>query len=140
MVHQVRYLNLSRYRVMKRVGENTYFYPFMLWSFNTTYFVHGYGLHVWLLQLWLKFGENFIYYYLKVLLVNSLSFLPRMYLMACAEDGKEATNSDAPENNPQYTTVYVGNLAPEARNYVSLLSVLLSCIYFWLWELLNEHL
>lgn len=36
---------------------------------------------------------------------------------ACAEDGKEATNSDAPENNPQYTTVYVGNLAPEARNY-----------------------
>ncbi|CAI0419228.1 unnamed protein product [Linum tenue] len=30
------------------------------------------------------------------------------------EDGKEPTNSDAPENNPQYTTVYVGNLAPEA--------------------------
>ena len=29
------------------------------------------------------------------------------------EDGKEATNSEAPENNPQYTTVYVGNLAPE---------------------------
>ncbi|KAD0501140.1 hypothetical protein E3N88_44169 [Mikania micrantha] len=30
------------------------------------------------------------------------------------EDGKEPTNSsDAPENNPQYTTVYVGNLAPE---------------------------
>ncbi|GAB4841958.1 Oligouridylate-binding protein 1B [Ancistrocladus abbreviatus] len=30
-----------------------------------------------------------------------------------AEDGKEAANSEAPENNPQYTTVYVGNLAPE---------------------------
>lgn len=30
-----------------------------------------------------------------------------------AEDGKETVNSDAPENNPQYTTVYVGNLAPE---------------------------
>ncbi|XP_023000219.1 oligouridylate-binding protein 1B-like [Cucurbita maxima] len=30
-----------------------------------------------------------------------------------SEDGKETVNSDAPENNPQYTTVYVGNLAPE---------------------------
>ncbi|KAK9281731.1 hypothetical protein L1049_005173 [Liquidambar formosana] len=30
-----------------------------------------------------------------------------------SEDGKEATNNEAPENNPQYTTVYVGNLAPE---------------------------
>lgn len=29
------------------------------------------------------------------------------------EDVKEAANSDAPENNPQYTTVYVGNIAPE---------------------------
>ncbi|CAN1827925.1 Oligouridylate-binding protein 1B, partial [Linum perenne] len=29
------------------------------------------------------------------------------------EDGKESINNDAPENNPQYTTVYVGNLAPE---------------------------
>ncbi|KAL9368720.1 hypothetical protein Peur_039919 [Populus x canadensis] len=33
-----------------------------------------------------------------------------------SEDCKEATNNEAPENNPQYTTVYVGNLAPEARN------------------------
>ncbi|KAG5537993.1 hypothetical protein RHGRI_025178 [Rhododendron griersonianum] len=32
-----------------------------------------------------------------------------------SEDGKETANNDAPENNPQYTTVYVGNLAPEAR-------------------------
>ncbi|XP_022859084.1 oligouridylate-binding protein 1B-like, partial [Olea europaea var. sylvestris] len=32
-----------------------------------------------------------------------------------SEDVKEAANSDAPENNPHYTTVYVGNLAPEAR-------------------------
>ncbi|KAL8533412.1 hypothetical protein ACS0TY_009701 [Phlomoides rotata] len=30
-----------------------------------------------------------------------------------SEDVKEAANSDVPENNPQYTTVYVGNLAPE---------------------------
>ncbi|GLT62857.1 hypothetical protein SLA2020_354600 [Shorea laevis] len=29
------------------------------------------------------------------------------------DDGQEKTNDDAPENNPQYTTVYVGNLAPE---------------------------
>ncbi|KAG5523597.1 hypothetical protein RHGRI_035409 [Rhododendron griersonianum] len=33
-----------------------------------------------------------------------------------SEDGKETANNDGPENNPQpqYTTVYVGNLAPEA--------------------------
>lgn len=42
-------------------------------------------------------------------LTKSLSF-------AFAEDVKELTNSDAPENNQQFTTVYVGNLAPEARN------------------------
>ncbi|KAL1166902.1 hypothetical protein V6Z11_A06G228300 [Gossypium hirsutum] len=30
-----------------------------------------------------------------------------------SEDGKEMTNNEAPESNPQYTTVYVGNLAPE---------------------------
>ncbi|XP_024972154.1 oligouridylate-binding protein 1B-like isoform X2 [Cynara cardunculus var. scolymus] len=30
-----------------------------------------------------------------------------------SEDGKELANSDAPENNPQYMTVFVGNLAPE---------------------------
>ncbi|WOL02647.1 oligouridylate-binding protein 1-like isoform X1 [Canna indica] len=29
------------------------------------------------------------------------------------EDGQENSNDDAPENNPQYTTVYVGNLAHE---------------------------
>uniref|UniRef100_A0A7N0RIM1 RRM domain-containing protein n=1 Tax=Kalanchoe fedtschenkoi TaxID=63787 RepID=A0A7N0RIM1_KALFE len=32
-----------------------------------------------------------------------------------SEDGKEPINSEAPENNPQYTTVYVGNLAPEVN-------------------------
>lgn len=31
------------------------------------------------------------------------------------EDGKEATNNEGPENKPQYTTVYVGNLGPEVR-------------------------
>ncbi|KAL8532192.1 hypothetical protein ACS0TY_008696 [Phlomoides rotata] len=30
-----------------------------------------------------------------------------------SENVKEAANSDVPENNPQYTTVYVGNLAQE---------------------------
>ncbi|CAH8255605.1 unnamed protein product [Arabidopsis lyrata] len=30
-----------------------------------------------------------------------------------SEDGRELSNEDAPENNPQYTTVYVGNLSPE---------------------------
>ncbi|KAI3773279.1 hypothetical protein L1987_47804 [Smallanthus sonchifolius] len=30
-----------------------------------------------------------------------------------SEDSKELANNDAPENNPQYTTVFVGNLAPE---------------------------
>ncbi|KAL0743685.1 hypothetical protein Bca4012_085198 [Brassica carinata] len=30
-----------------------------------------------------------------------------------SEDGKETSNEDAPENNSQFTTVYVGNLAPE---------------------------
>ncbi|KAF5732102.1 nucleolysin TIAR [Tripterygium wilfordii] len=30
-----------------------------------------------------------------------------------SEDGKEMINNEAPENNPQYTTVYVGNLSPE---------------------------
>ncbi|KAL1538080.1 Oligouridylate-binding protein 1B [Salvia divinorum] len=34
--------------------------------------------------------------------------------LTASEDVKEAASSDAPENNPQYTTVYVGNLAPEA--------------------------
>ncbi|PKA52320.1 Polyadenylate-binding protein RBP47B' [Apostasia shenzhenica] len=29
------------------------------------------------------------------------------------DDSKEGAKDDAPENNPQYTTVYVGNLAPE---------------------------
>ncbi|KAK4432783.1 Oligouridylate-binding protein 1 [Sesamum alatum] len=30
-----------------------------------------------------------------------------------SEDGQEKRKEDGPENNPQYTTVYVGNLAPE---------------------------
>ncbi|XP_024924666.1 oligouridylate-binding protein 1 isoform X1 [Ziziphus jujuba] len=33
-----------------------------------------------------------------------------------AEDGQEKNNEDAPENNAQYTTVYVGNLAPEVTS------------------------
>uniref|UniRef100_A0A803QT46 RRM domain-containing protein n=1 Tax=Cannabis sativa TaxID=3483 RepID=A0A803QT46_CANSA len=33
-----------------------------------------------------------------------------------SEDGQEIASEDAPENNPQYTTVYVGNLAPEVTS------------------------
>ncbi|KAL0374595.1 UNVERIFIED_CONTAM: Oligouridylate-binding protein 1 [Sesamum radiatum] len=33
-----------------------------------------------------------------------------------SEEGQEKRNEDAPENNPQYTTVYVGNLAPEVTS------------------------
>ncbi|KAL3625283.1 ubiquitin-specific protease ubp1 [Castilleja foliolosa] len=33
-----------------------------------------------------------------------------------SEDGQEKRNEDAPENNPQYTTVYVGNLTPEVTS------------------------
>ncbi|KAM3321229.1 oligouridylate-binding protein 1 [Capsicum chacoense] len=33
-----------------------------------------------------------------------------------SDDGQEKANEDAPENNPQYTTVYVGNLAPEVTS------------------------
>jgi hypothetical protein len=49
---------------------------------------------------------------------------------SCAEDGMEAPNNEAPENNPQYTTVYVGNLSPEARNFSSYLHVLAICTLF----------
>ncbi|GAB4853676.1 ubiquitin-specific protease ubp1 [Ancistrocladus abbreviatus] len=33
-----------------------------------------------------------------------------------SEEVQEKTNDDAPENNPQFTTVYVGNLAPEVTS------------------------
>ncbi|CAN1136269.1 Oligouridylate-binding protein 1 [Linum perenne] len=33
-----------------------------------------------------------------------------------ADDGQDKKSDDAPENNPQYTTVYVGNLAPEVTS------------------------
>ncbi|XP_075490228.1 oligouridylate-binding protein 1-like [Primulina tabacum] len=33
-----------------------------------------------------------------------------------SEDGLEKRNEDAPENNPHYTTVYVGNLSPEVTS------------------------
>ncbi|KAE8655476.1 Oligouridylate-binding protein 1A [Hibiscus syriacus] len=52
-----------------------------------------------------------------------------------SEDAKETTtNNEAPENNPQYTTVYVGNLAPEATipSSNAVLSACKSwpCVYF----------
>ncbi|KMT03389.1 hypothetical protein BVRB_8g190780 [Beta vulgaris subsp. vulgaris] len=33
-----------------------------------------------------------------------------------SDEGQEKANDDAPENNPQYTTVYVGNLASEVTS------------------------
>ncbi|KAG4136590.1 hypothetical protein ERO13_D07G015700v2 [Gossypium hirsutum] len=33
-----------------------------------------------------------------------------------SEEGQEKSNDDSPENNPMYTTVYVGNLAPEVTS------------------------
>ncbi|PPD97018.1 hypothetical protein GOBAR_DD05967 [Gossypium barbadense] len=36
-----------------------------------------------------------------------------------SEEGQEKSNDDSPENNPMYTTVYVGNLAPEASILVT---------------------
>ncbi|GAA0168862.1 hypothetical protein LIER_23480 [Lithospermum erythrorhizon] len=33
-----------------------------------------------------------------------------------SDEGQETTNEDAPENNPQFTTVYVGNLAQEVTS------------------------
>ncbi|KAH9626205.1 hypothetical protein KSS87_000084 [Heliosperma pusillum] len=45
---------------------------------------------------------------------NGSSVLRKLIFSIFLEDGKENTNSEAPENNPQYTTVYVGNLPPEA--------------------------
>lgn len=55
--------------------------------------------------------------------INPLNFWQYLHQFdISAEDGKETVNSDAPENNPQYTTVYVGNLAPEAR-YLILICV-----------------
>lgn len=38
------------------------------------------------------------------------------------EDRQEGSAGDGPENNPQYTTVYVGNLAHEV----------LDCAYYFL--------
>lgn len=50
-----------------------------------------------------------------LILLEIDSGLLNEYRFLVAEDGKDPANSDAPENNPQYTTVYVGNLAPEVR-------------------------
>lgn len=54
------------------------------------------------------------------------------HLLLClwAEDGKETTNTEAPENNPQYTTVYVGNLAPEASDHTPHLLAFYFLLFF----------
>lgn len=51
---------------------------------------------------------------LHIILINIWG-LHIIFSFRGAEDAKETSNSDAPENNPLYTTVYVGNLAPEVR-------------------------
>lgn len=45
------------------------------------------------------------------------------YIFPFVEDGQEKANEDAPENNSQYTTVYVGNLASEVLILVIAISV-----------------
>uniref|UniRef100_A0A2P2MF69 Oligouridylate-binding protein 1B n=1 Tax=Rhizophora mucronata TaxID=61149 RepID=A0A2P2MF69_RHIMU len=52
-----------------------------------------------------------------------------------SEEGKETTNTEAPENNPLYTTVYVGNLAPQVRSIFSHItsSLLLICVWLYVW-------
>jgi hypothetical protein len=48
-----------------------------------------------------------------------------IYYLSCSENGKDKANIDAPENNPQYITVYIGNLAHEVVSSSLLLSILL---------------
>lgn len=36
-----------------------------------------------------------------------------IYFLHYVDDGQEKANEEAPENNPLYRTIYVGNLAPE---------------------------
>ena len=50
----------------------------------------------------LVYYENLYYEYLHII-----------YFFIYVDDGQLKANEDAPENNPQYTTVYVGNLAPD---------------------------
>ena len=81
------------------------------------------------------FNANLKTISILLLLFNLLwifKFVPKweinLHLLAWhAEDGKETTNNEAPENNPQYTTVYVGNLAPQASNCLQQLFYLLFC-------------
>ena len=53
--------------------------------------------------------ENLFYYVLLFSIIGVNNFR----IFTFAEDGQDKASEDAPENNPQYTTVYVGNLAPE---------------------------
>ena len=47
--------------------------------------------------------------------------------MSYSENVKEKANIEAPENNPQYRTVYVGNLAHEVVSSSMLLLIHLLC-------------
>lgn len=59
----------------------------------------------------------FFSFYKKVVTSHFLYMrLIIFHTLAKADDGQEKSNEDAPENNSQYTTVYVGNLAPEVRD------------------------
>jgi nucleolysin TIA-1/TIAR len=40
--------------------------------------------------------------------------------MCFTDGGQDNSNEDAPENNPSYTTVYVGNLPHDVSYYVGL--------------------
>lgn len=49
-------------------------------------------------------------------LVRDVFFVSLLNLNLLTEGVKEAAKEDAPENNLQYASVYVGNLSPEASS------------------------
>lgn len=60
------------------------------------------------------------------------------HTLSHAEDGQEKSNEDAPENNSQYTTVYVGKSCTRGKNLVLFTIILLSslnfffeCVFVW---------
>lgn len=68
---------------------------------------------------------------------------PQFFCDHYADENQEKTNEDAPENNPQYTTVYVGNLAPEVSISLTYYSHFFACGLFYRiiimnWNTLNK--
>lgn len=68
----------------------------------------------------IKLLKNIVFINTSVFLVNrwNTRHAINKHFFYPTEDGKEISSNDVPENNPQYTTVYVGNLGSEVRNFV----------------------